>query len=81
MPKSAVIGAKNKMYSIKVTRKKPINKRASLVLKKDNIGMQQMFDELCRIITLPDFKDCKVFISSTRNSWREKRQNEYLPFE
>ncbi len=70
------------MYNIRVIRRKAENKIASTVLKKSDIGMQQMFEELSRILQVIDFKECKIWISSNKNNWALKRKNEpELPFE
>lgn len=69
------------MYKIKVTRKKAGNKKASTVLKKDNIGMQQMFEDLSMVLTAYDFSECKVFISTNKNNWKLKKNEPTLPFE
>jgi len=70
------------MYKIRVSRKKSGKSRASTVLKKENIGMQEMFDNLSMVLQSIDFTDCKVWISSTRNSWNIKRKDDpTLPFE
>jgi hypothetical protein len=69
------------MYKIKVTRKKTGNKKASTVLKKDNIGMQQMFEDLSMVLMSYDFTECKVFISTIKNNWKLKKNEPTLPFE
>lgn len=69
------------MYNIRVVRKKPGKTKVSTVLKKDNIGMQQMFEDLSMVLTAHDFSECKVFISTNKNNWKLKKNEPTLPFE